>query len=146
MAQAALDGPVGRAAWVEAFEFADLADEVDRHGEARGQVGEALLQDGGEGQEVVALALQGAARQYFYALVTRDRMRERHGWTKRRGEQQTDLAAAILAVAVRRKQAPSAPTVAIEAECRVLPAPDEEEAPTPPQGAVDGDCDAEVVP
>jgi hypothetical protein len=92
------------------------------------------------------LALQGAAKQYLYCAVTRDRMRERHGWTKRRGEQQTDLAAAILAVAVRRNAAPSAPTAAIEAECRVLPSPGEEEAPTPPQGAADGACDVEVLP
>ncbi len=92
------------------------------------------------------LALQGAMHQYLYCLVSRDRLRDRHNWTRRRGEQQTDLAAAILAVAVRRKQAPSAPTAAIEAECRVLPAPDKEDAPTPPQGAAGEACDAEVLP
>lgn len=92
------------------------------------------------------LALQGAMHQYMYALVTRDRMREKHGWTKRRGEQQTDLAAAILAVAVRHRDAPGAPVVAIEGECRVLPAPGEEEAPTPPRGAANEADDGEVRP
>jgi len=92
------------------------------------------------------LALQGAMHQYMYALVTRDRMREKHGWTKRRGEQQTDLAAAILAVAVRSTHAPSAPLAAIEGECRVVPPPGEEEAPTPPHGAADEALDAEVLP
>jgi hypothetical protein len=75
------------------------------------------------------LAFQGALRQYLYAMVTRDRMRERHGWTKPRGEQH-NLAAAILAVAVRTNDAPRAPVTAIEAEARVLPLPGEEEAHT----------------
>ena len=92
------------------------------------------------------LALQGCAHQYLYCTVTRDRMRERHGWTKRRGEQQTDLAAAILAVAVRSTGSPRAPVAAIEGEYRVLPAPAGEEAPTPPRGAANAACDGEVVP
>ncbi|GEM_PF-6977531 len=78
------------------------------------------------------LAFQGAARQYLYALISRDRMRERHSWTKPRGEQ-SDLAAAILAVAVRTNDAPRAPVGAIEGEARVLPPPGEEEAHTPPR-------------
>jgi len=92
------------------------------------------------------LALQGAMHQYLYAMVTRDRMREKHGWTRRRGEEQTDLAAAILAVAVRHRDAPRAPVAAIEGECRVLPAPGEEEAPTSPRGATDGAWADEVEP
>ena len=92
------------------------------------------------------LAFQGVMHTYTYCLVTRDRMRERHGCMKRRDEEQTDLAAAILAVAVRRRGASSAPLAAIEGECRVLPAPGEEETPTPPPGAADGAVNGEVLP
>jgi len=92
------------------------------------------------------LALQGCAPQYLYSMVVRDRMRDKYGWTKRRGEEQTDLAAAILAVAVRRRAAPNAAVGAIEGECRVLPAPGEEEAPTAPRGAADDAVDGEVLP
>jgi len=85
------------------------------------------------------LAFQGAARQYFYALVTRDRMRERHGWTKPRNEQH-DLAAAILAVTVQASGPPRAPESAVDAEVRALSPSGEEEAHTPPHG----DQDAEL--
>jgi hypothetical protein len=77
------------------------------------------------------LAFQGAMKQYFYAMISRDRMRERHGWTKPRGEQH-DLAAAILAVTVRAHGAPRAPMDVVEAEVRALPPSDEEQAHTPP--------------
>jgi hypothetical protein len=70
-------------------------------------------------------------KQYFYAMISRDRMRERHGWTKPRGEQH-DLAAAILAVTVRAHGAPRAPMDVVEAEVRALPPSDEEQAHTPP--------------
>jgi hypothetical protein len=91
------------------------------------------------------LAMQGAMHQYLYAMVTRDRMRERHGWTKRRDEPQTDLAAAILAVAVRRGSGHSAPVAALDGECRVLPPPAQDAGHTGAQEASEEALEGEVV-